>query len=126
MLDLLVVERRGRLVEYKQFGVGVQRLGDLQKLLFAGFQFAHGNGGVDVHAQMLKELGGLGDHALFVQRAQAGEALLAQEYVFIDAQIVKEVEFLMHKGDAGLLGGLHRDVAPCPSPQRRLLPLSRV
>ena len=110
VLNFLVVQRRGGLVQNQQLGVGVQRLRDLQQLLLAGLQLAYHGIGVDVHAQLLEQLVGLGDHALLVKRAGLGQQLLAKKDVFIDLEIVEKIQLLMNEGDARLLGGLNRDV----------------
>ena len=103
MVDLVVGQGRGGLVQDQQLRVGIQGAADLQKLLFAGFQFADHGGGIDVYAQVFKELPGAGHLLLIPQQAESGQ-LAAEKDVVRHRQVVDHVQFLVDKGDAG---GLH-------------------
>ncbi len=101
-LDLCVVQRGGGLIQNQQPGVGKQRLGDFQQLFFAGVQLRHKGGGADIQADLVQQLRCALDHARLVEHAKAAHQLLAQVDVLIHAQVVKQVELLVHKGDAGV------------------------
>ena len=103
MVDLIVGQGRGGLVQDQELCVGIQGAADLQQLLFAGFQLADHGIGINVHAQLLEKLLGLCQLLLIVQQAEPGQ-FAAEEDIVRHRQIVYHIQLLMDKGDAC---GLH-------------------
>ena len=60
---------------------------------------------IDIHIEAFENLAGLFDHEFFVG-LDATAKLLAQEKVFIDLEIRKQVELLINHANTGFLGRL--------------------
>ena len=100
VVDLVVGQGRGRLVQDEKLRVHIQGAADFQKLLFAGFEVGDHGGGVNVHAQILEELPGARDLLLLAQQAEFVGQLPAEKDVVRHAQVVDDVELLVDKSDA--------------------------
>lgn len=99
MVDLVVGQGRGGLVQNEEFRVHIEGAAYLQQLLLAGFQLGDHSGGVDVHTQVVKELPGPGHLLPLAQQAELGQ-LPAQEDVVRHRQVVDYIQLLVDKGDA--------------------------
>ena len=98
MVDLVVGQGRGGLVQNEEFRVHIEGAADFQQLL-AGFQPGHHGGGVDVHTQVVKKLPGPGHLLPLAQQAELGQ-LPAQKDVVCHRQVVDYIQLLVDKGDA--------------------------
>ena len=104
----------GRLVHDHQAGVQRQRLGDLHQLALGEGKVGHRRRRPEIGAQAGEEgLHLLMQHAGVDQLQRPAEARLApDEDVGGDVEVVEQVEFLMHEGDAGLGGILDGQGGP--------------
>lgn len=98
MRRIVVVERRGRLVENEQFDALGQSFGDLDQLLFAHAEFAHRRDGVLPQADPAQQVGGLVIGPVPVDPAALGP-LVAQEDVLGDRKLRAQREFLVDDHD---------------------------
>ena len=103
-LDLDAAERGGGLVHDQQAGVERDGLRDLDDLLVGDREAQGGAPGVDVHAEPVEELLGLGVHRRPVDPAAAAERLAAHEDVLGDRQVREQRRLLVDHRDAGRLG----------------------
>ena len=102
-LDLVVGQRRGRLVHLDDPGVEADGLGDLDDLLLGHGELAHERAGLEVaDAEAVEQLGGVAVHASGVDEAEPPR-LAAQVDVLGDGALGQQVELLEHRGDPGPL-----------------------
>ena len=107
LLDLVFVERRGRLVEDEHLGVDVHRAGDGNHLLNGGGIVGERPGDVDVHVEALHQFVGAAVDLLPVDLMML-HRLAADEYIFSHGEVRAEVDLLKHRGDAHFDGSLRR------------------
>ena len=124
-IDLVGRERRGRLVEDDDLGVGRQRLQDLDHLTLACRECAHGR--PQGQAAALSELveqrrGALGE---VLPSKPAGRAELGQVNILENAQIRRETRLLHHHRDAGADRLARGDEAHGSAEQPDLAPVGR-
>ena len=101
--DLRLGQGGGGLVEYDDLGLMADGLGDFAHLLLAHGEVAHLLGGVDVDAQLVKQLAGLLVHFGVVDQSALHE-LPADEDILRHGQVVHHVQLLVNDHDARLLG----------------------
>jgi hypothetical protein len=99
-LGLLRRQHRGRLVEDEDARPAVQRLENLDPLLFADRQCADPRVGVDLQAEALREVEQPRARATPIG-ARPPPRLGADHHVVDHAQVVRQREVLMHHADAG-------------------------
>ena len=97
-------QHRGRLIQDQNFGIAVQGPGYGHQLLHGGVKIPDGNLGVDIHAQNIQRLSGLGMDAIPVDQTQWGSGIVAQEDIFSHRQVQFQIQFLVDHGDASFLG----------------------
>ena len=93
-----------RLVHDDHPRVDRQRLGDLHELALRDGQVGHRRLGGEIGAEPPQQRQGFGPHAPVVDDAQRSHAarLAADEHVGGHVEVLEQVEFLVHEGDAGL------------------------
>ena len=99
VLDFRVGERGGGFIHDDDLGVHQKRTGNFHNLLVGGVQIAHHGAGVQCKRHALKYLPGFRNHARMVQKAVFLFQFPADEHVFIDREVVDQVQLLMDKGD---------------------------
>ena len=104
LVDLGVVQRRGRLVHDQDARAVGQRLGDLDHLLARDGQPRHFRARVELQVHRREDLGGVGvELAVVEQHAAELLRLAADEDVLRRRQVGHQVQFLMDDADAELL-----------------------
>ena len=102
LLDLRLRQRRGGLVKDDDLGLVGNGLGDLAHLLLTDRQIAHLFRGIDIDAQLIEELLGLGVHLGIIDDGALHE-FAADEDVLRNGQVVHHVQLLVNDDDARLL-----------------------
>ena len=102
VVDLADAQGRGRLVHDDEAGLLVQRLGHLDHLLLADAELVHRRARIDVQVQLCQQPARLLVH-LRPAQGDAVRDLAAQEDVLGDREVGHLVEFLVDRGDAGVL-----------------------
>ncbi len=98
--DLVVVERRGRLVEDEQAWVGGQRLGQLDELLRTERKASGSGARVDVETDLLQQWPGPRDEVAVAHQAVPGGPG-TEEHVLGHALVRVQAQLLVHRRDAG-------------------------
>ena len=107
-------QRRGRLVEYDDWGVELQRLGDLDQLAFARRQPLDQRFRSKVEIDLRQKIARAGTHGGPIDQSERSETAAREavdEDVLGDREIAEEIELLVDEGDAcaaGVRRGLRR------------------
>ena len=111
-VDVVLRQRRGRLVHDQDARVVRERLGDLDALPVADRELADRRAHVEVaDVERVQHLARALAHRAPVDRAEAALRRVAHEDVFGDRQLGEEQELLVDRRDAGLLRVLGRGEA---------------
>ena len=97
--DLQLGQRGRRLVHDDDSCLKQQCPGDLHNLLVGRVQRAQRHGGIQLHVQPAEHLAGTRRHSFAVE-ARALLQLAAEEEVFVDVQVVDQIQLLMDERDA--------------------------
>ena len=100
-------ERRGRLVEDHDIGLGAEGLGDLHHLLLGAGEVHHLVPGPEREAQAVQRLARLPGERRLVEEWPARQ-LIAEEQVLLDRELRHQREFLKHGAHAELACMVHR------------------
>ena len=122
---LLELETRGRLVHDEDTGVGRESLGDLDELLSSDREIADESRRTEFESDAIEKLARAGRYLIFVDQSEAG-GFATEEEISADAEIGREVEFLMNEGDAmaeTFLDGANRDFISLNPYRPRIGPL---
>jgi len=106
VLDLDVVQRRGGLVHDEHARIERERLRNLDHLLLGHRELAHRRARIELQMHALEDRGGPAiELALVDEKPEAPLRLAPDEDVLRGAQMIHQVQFLMHDADAERLGG---------------------
>ncbi len=98
--DLVVGQRRGRLVEHEDLDLPRQRLGDLHELALRRAEVAHDGIGRKLQMEVVGELRDGCVHGAPIEQNAAADDLMAEEDVVGHAHRHDEVGFLIDDADA--------------------------
>ena len=104
VVDLFLRQRCGRFIHDDEPRAAQKGLCDLHDLLVRSIEIPHHRARVDGNVHALEDLARLLAHPGDVQAPEAIAQLVAQEHVFVDRQIVDDIQFLVDEGDAFALG----------------------
>ena len=100
LLDFRIGQRRCRFVHDDDLCVHQQRTADFHNLLIRRVQIAHHLPGVKRQPHTVKHAARLLDHPLVIQKAALLFEFPPDKHVFVNRQIVNQVQFLMDERDA--------------------------
>ena len=100
LFDFRIGQRRRRLVHDDDFCVHQQSAADFHDLLIRRIQIAHHLFGIERQSHALKYAARLLNHPLMVKKPVLLFQLAPDKHVFVNRQIIDEVQLLMDKRDA--------------------------
>ncbi len=106
LLDLLVRQRRGRLVHNDDLRIHGEGARDGHQMLARNRQIAEPRVGIEIDLQLVENLARTPAHRFPVEEAETVDDRMAEEDVFGDGQIVEQHRLLVGAGDAEMERGL--------------------
>ena len=103
MLNLRIVQRSGRLIEYEELCLKKERLGYFEQLFLAGRKLLNLHVRIHVYPKLGKQFLRLPDHAPLIHFSKPVYILFPKENILIYRKIVKQVQLLVNESDPGLL-----------------------